>query len=520
MTWVLFTLFFSTNVVREHYPAFALIDTGTLQCDAYQGWHSDIFVHTDGHSYINNSVAASLVAVGPLFVFDPVLDLLEAHSKRQLAANAGAVDTAYDTKYPNRRAMFEKVKLAGKDLRFGGATVVTSAFLMAPLSALCTVLLFGFLRGRGVKQRRALWLSLLFAFGTPVFYRTAHLNHNMLMLSTTFAAFLLLFDPRADYAIDARRRFFAGLLCGATFALDYSGAIPAAVLYGYFVTARAGATDVATALRESAVVILGGLPGLATVLGTQWVQFGDPFLPAQFVMATAEYTGEGVQGIGWPSFEIFLKGLIAPGWGLYTFGPLLVLGLWPTRGIPDDALVVPRRERRMIIVLVVSYMIFCAMNRYALMQFNTGFRYFALLVPFIFLQASDALARMRPRALWLLTIPVVLHSLVLCMTREVNDTEKDLRDAAVAAGTSELQVPGYFGTLLTQAPIPMAYRRVFSEGPQLPWLTVLGQTSSQPALRSAWLPSVLITFTSLACLAFWHLAARLEAASAGKEPAS
>jgi hypothetical protein len=518
ITWVTYCLFFATNVVREHYPAFALVDHGNLRCDEYLGWHSDIFRYTDGHSYINNNVGASLLATVPLLVFDPVLDLLEAKSKRQLEAAGGVVDTTYDTKYPNRRALFRKAKLAGKDLRFGGATAVTSAFLMAPLSALCSALLLSFLMQRGLERRRAVWLSLLFAFGTPVFYRSASLNHNTLMMSTTFFAFLLLFDPRSEYVIVARRRFFAGLLCGLTFALDYSGVIPAAVLYGYFVAARASSVGVIRALRESLVVIAGGLPGLAIVLGSQYAQFGDPFLPAQLVMPAVNYTGEGLRGIGWPSFEIFLKGLISPGWGLYTFGPLLLLGLWPTRDIPDSELLLPRRERRMIIVLIVSYMSFCAMNRYSLMQFNTGLRYFALLVPFIFLQASDRLSRVQPRTLWLLTIFVVAHSTVMCMTREVNDTEKDLRDEAVALGISEVRLPGYLPTMLTESPIPMAYRRIVTEGPQLPWLTVLAQTSGAPLVKGPLLPSALILLVILACWGLWRLGEALESRSEEGRP--
>ncbi len=509
--WVIYSAFFATNIVREHYPAFTLIDHFNLQCDEYLGWHADIFQHSDGHSYINSSVASSVLAALPLLIFDPVLDQLEAYSKRKLAAAGGTVDTSYDTKYPNRQAMFKKVKLAGKDLRLGASAAVTSAFLMAPLSALCVVLMFDFLRRRRVPRDRAIWLSLLFAFGTPLFFRTAHLNHNMLMMSSVFGAFLLLFDGREEYAISAGRRFWAGILCGITFAIDYSGAIPAALLYLYFVVARSGSAGPGASFRESLAVIGGGLPGLFLVLGSQYSQFGDPFTPAQFVMATTSYSGEGLGGIGWPSFEIFIKGLISPSWGMYTYGPLLLIGLWPTRGRANDELILPRRERRMASILIVSFLIFCAMNRFSLMQFNTGFRYLVPLVPLIFLQASDQLVRWNRRALAVVTLLAVLHTTVLSMTREVNDTENDLRMAAVAEGISQLQVPGYFGVMLSETPIPVAYYRVFvSEGVQLPWLKVLGQTSGSALLTGAWLPVVLILMVLLFCCGLWWLGERAE----------
>jgi hypothetical protein len=205
--FAVYCAFFATNVVREHYPAFALIDHGNFLVDEYQGWHDDIFVYKDGHSYINNNVATSLFAAVPLLAFDPALDALERYSKAKLAERHGEVDATYTTKYPKRREMFRKVKLAGKDLRFGAATVVTSVFLMAPIAALCVVLLYGFLEARGVERKRAVWLALLFAFGTPVFYRVAYLSQNLLLMAATFGAFLCLYEaPGRQYAPTTRRR--------------------------------------------------------------------------------------------------------------------------------------------------------------------------------------------------------------------------------------------------------------------------------------------------------------------------
>ena len=130
--WIVFSAFFATNVVREHYPAFALIERGDWQCDRFYGMHADLFRHTDGHVYSGNNLMGSLITALPLVVFDPLLDKLEEHSKAELALHPESLDAAYDTKYPLRRAMFRRVKEAGLDLRFGASTALTSAFLMAP----------------------------------------------------------------------------------------------------------------------------------------------------------------------------------------------------------------------------------------------------------------------------------------------------------------------------------------------------------------------------------------------------
>ncbi len=90
VAWILYSLHFATNVVREHYPAFAVVDHATFRVDEYQGFHSDIFVHRDGHSVIGNQVLVSVLAAVPLFIFDPVLDALEPTARRGCRPPANA----------------------------------------------------------------------------------------------------------------------------------------------------------------------------------------------------------------------------------------------------------------------------------------------------------------------------------------------------------------------------------------------------------------------------------------------
>src|SRR5690349_1666843 len=130
IAWLFFSLHFATNVVREHYPAFSIAEHGTFRVDEYQGFHADIFVHRDGHSVIGNQVFVSVLAAIPLFVFDPVLDHLEAYSKAKLEREGLTADE-YRIDKPNRVKFFQLVKARGLDLRFGAAAVVTSVFFMA-----------------------------------------------------------------------------------------------------------------------------------------------------------------------------------------------------------------------------------------------------------------------------------------------------------------------------------------------------------------------------------------------------
>jgi hypothetical protein len=332
------------------------------------------------------------------------------------------------------------------------------------------------LRRRGLARRTALWLTWIFAFGTPVFFRTAHLNHNLFLMEALFGAFLLLWPAEDEGPIPTWRRAAAGFLCGVAMALDYAGFVPAGVLALYFVATRARSAGLGRALSEAVPSALAALPPLLFLLGTQWAMYGDPLTPGQFVMRDVNYTDRGLRGMGFPSLEVFVKNLVSPSYGMLIYAPVLALGFLPAR-YPPTALVFPRRERRWSALCVLAFLLFCAANWYSLMQFNTGFRYLLPVVPFVFLAASDHLARL-PRG-WLAAVAVasIAHQGVLSMAREVNDTEKNLRDQAEALGVSELELEGYWQALLQETPVPVAYRRLFEEGPQLPWLTVLRQTS-------------------------------------------
>jgi hypothetical protein len=295
-------------------------------------------------------------------------------------------------------------------------------------------------------------------------------------------------------------------------ALDYAGFVPAAVLALYFVVTRASSAGLARALREALPCVLAALPPLAFLLGTQWAMYGDPFTPGQFVMRDVNYTDKGLRGMGFPSLEVFVKNLLSPSYGLLVFAPVLVLGLVPVRprgGQAGEPLVLPRRERRWSAAYVLAFLLFCAANWYSLMQFNTGFRYLLPVVPFVFLAATDHLVRL-PRG-WLVAVVVasIAHQGVLSMAREVNDTEKELRDRAEALGVSETRLEGYWGTLLTETPVPVAYRRLATEGPPLPWLTVLRQTSAgrQGLLGSPFLVLGLFTLAGAAICGVWSVRA-------------
>src|SRR4030095_6057161 len=112
IAWMVYSVHFATNVVREHYPAFSLIEQGTFRVDQYLGFHSDIFVHRDGHAVIGNQVLVSTLAAVPLCVFRPVLDALQRYSLAKVAAE-GVTNAEYRVDKPMRRGFFRLVEERG-----------------------------------------------------------------------------------------------------------------------------------------------------------------------------------------------------------------------------------------------------------------------------------------------------------------------------------------------------------------------------------------------------------------------
>jgi len=485
-SWIVFTVHFATNIEREHYPAFALVDHQTFQVDEYLGFHSDIFEHTDGHAYVGNNIIASVFAAVPLAVFDPALDRLEAYSQQRLAEDGGSGITDYRTsdEHPNRKAFFQLVQERGLELRFGGAAVVTSAFLMAPLSALFVALMFGLLLRRGVPRGKATLLAILFGFGTPIFFRTSALNHNMFLMWATFGSFLML-RPRADRSsgVSLRNRIIAGGLAGLCLALDYAGVIPLLALYAYLVFDRAQYVPFWQSFRESLAFVGGSVPPVLFLLFSQWAMFGNPFLPGQYWMPDVNYTEEGWRGFAPPAPDLFLKNLFSNEYGMFTFGPLLLLGFVPAWMYAKERLIWTRPERWFALGFISAFLIFCAANQYSRMQWNTGFRYLLPIVPFVFLAATDHLVRLPKWVLGTIATLALLHSWVITTIRES---------------------------------VTLSYQLLFETGPQLPWLTVLRLTRppDAPIISHPVFPLAVLGVGLLAAYGAWRLLGRKTVASA------
>jgi hypothetical protein len=231
--WLVYAAHFATNTVREIYLALSLGDHLSLEVSEYADLHPDIFQLPDGSAFINNNPGASILGAVPYALARPVIDLIVERAQQARAAAPGEIRD-YATDFPLRAEFYRKVYERGLDIKFALAAGVMQGLLRTPLSALSAVVMFYVLVKLTSLVRASLILALLYAFATPVFYRTAQLNHNLLLGHFAFFAFILLWRPWDDQSNPKRPFFFvAGLLAGGTVALDYSGLVAVIALSIY-----------------------------------------------------------------------------------------------------------------------------------------------------------------------------------------------------------------------------------------------------------------------------------------------
>ena len=442
--WLVYGVHFASDVARETWLAMALGGHLSIRVDAYRGLHPDLFEIEGRGTYINNNPGASILGAVPYAIARPFMEVL---FRVRPDLRAPKPPTVYDDPRPNRNPFLNAARARGLDIELGLTAASIHAGLMVPLGAASALLVFLFLRRTLGNERHALWLSLLWAFGTPIFFRSAFLNQNVLTAHAVLLAYVLatsLAGAEGREADALRRVGWMGFLMGFAILCDYSGA-SLALVFGLWVAWmgwRAGGArgGLSWAMRFT----LGAAPPILVLLVYQWSAFGNPFLPAQTYMPDTPFSVSGWHGFVFPDPELFLRNLFDPRYGLFLFSPVLAAALAAPflRDRPNG----PSRE---LLVLIfgasAALYLFVSSVQFAFLQWNTGVRYIVPAVPLLFMALVPVLLRLPRWALLSLVVPTIAVSWSVAMTRDA---------------------------------VPSALARVFLRGPELPWLTVLEKTSA------------------------------------------
>jgi hypothetical protein len=475
--WLIYALHFATNTVREIYPALSLGDRLSFDVSEYVELHPDIFEMPGRGAFINSNPGASILGAIPYTLARPIIDPMVTRVQRARASASEPAPVEYQTIYPMAQEFYRKARERGLDVKFGLAAAVMQSLLMAPLSALSAVVMFYVLAQLTSSVRAALLLALLYAFATPIFYRTAQLNQNLLVSHFAFFVFALLWRPWDHPSNPQRPQYLlAGLLSGWTIVLDYSGLIAVLVLGIYGLARRSSLPAPARRSGDAAQFIVGVAGCVALLWAYQWLCFGSPLQPAQSYMPMATFTHYGYRGMYWPQLDLLWETAFGLRFGLFTSAPILLLALYIPAWFSRGGRLLDNRELWCVIAFTLAFFLFCAGNQYGRMQFNSGVRHIVPVVPFLFLVAAGVLLRMPVMLAALLGVVTTYWSWCLAMYRDVE------------------QGLGVFESLI----------HISLEGFRLPWLMTLERMGYFPNGVS---PIPLLVLCGAILLVLWRVPA-------------
>ena len=418
--WLVYVLHFTTNIVREIYPALAIGDHFSFRVDEYAHMHPDLFEKPGYGWHIGNNPGASMLAAIPYALSRPILDRVVTAVQQRRAAAGLTEPPTYDSPWPMAREFFQEAWRRGFDVKFGLAAFVIQALCMAPSSALGVVVLFYVLRSLFGSDKTALWLALLYAFGTPIFFRTGFLNHNLMLGHIAFMGFVAMWNPAGRERGSTQMRFVLGGVAGGSAVLfDYSGVVLLWGLFVYGIVKRLLAIGAADALRHGCWYVVGALGPIGLLWFYQWQSFGHPLYPGQHWMPPVEWIELGYQGFGWPQLELLYSLAMDYRYGFFASSPLMLLAcfsLWRHRRAPHR---MPSLELVALLSFFVAFWVFFSGSNYTRLQYNTGVRYLAPMYVFLFIPASLALMRLPQRMIYFIGFASVVQAWCLAMHRDV-----------------------------------------------------------------------------------------------------
>jgi hypothetical protein len=437
--WLVYSVHVATNTVREIYLALAIGDHLSFRVDEYAHMHPDLFDKPGYGWHIGANPGASMLGAIPYAAARPVVDRIVAAVNRSRANVKEA--PAYNSPWPMARKFFEESWRRGYDVKFGLAAVIMQSLCMAPISALAAVAMFYLLRRIFGSDRTGFWMALLYAFGTPAFYRTGYLNHNLILGHFAFLGFLAMWNPGKSLRLgEARRYFLGGVTGGAALLMDYSGVVFLLGLFFYAIAKADGLRDIGRTVRLAGLYVAGSVGPVLLLWFYQWASFGNPFLPGQNWMPPVDWIDQGYQGFTLPQGELFSKLLFDYRYGLFLTCPLFLLALAAPLWNRGKAQRVAPLEMAVLLGLPLGLILFCSGISYTRLQFNTGLRYLAPLLPFLFVPAAMALAHLPRRVQYFVAVAAVTQAWCMAMYREV-ERGFGLLDPVVHVFTGGFQLP-------------------------------------------------------------------------------
>jgi hypothetical protein len=459
--WILYGIHFATDFSREHFLVLSIVEEKSFRLNQYIGLHDDIFTMSDGGAHHSGNPGASMIGATPYLVLHRAVETINRYYTAKKPKISVAVD--YKDPRPARVRFYKLVQERGWDVKFGLVAAVTMLFCMAPLSAMSTVCMYQLFVNHGLPVQKSLVFSLLYALGTPVLFRTAYLNQNLMVGLFGFFSFYLLTKSK----VTDRSLFIAGLLGGLALLCDYSGLIMLLFLAVYAWASQ-------RTLRALLIFVAGSVGPVLLLWFYQWACFGHPFYPPQHHMPAAnQWAYAGYQGVTGPDLQLIWMLLFDSNVGLFVVCPLLLLAF--ANPFLGSQKIFRTASVWFALLLFVAFTLFFSCVQYTRIQWVTGIRYLVPTIPFLFLLLVPVMLRIPRSMAFVLGAIAVLQSWSLAMVR----SQQGVVDSVLS---------------------------ILEHGFQLPWLTTLSRMTIPyaPLVQNKSAPLFVFIVTAMVLVAIWR----------------
>ncbi len=270
-----------------------------------------------------------------------------------------------------------------------------------------TVVLAAFMLGRltrGFSREPAVAAVAVYALGTPA-AAYAHLayGHQLTAALLCIGVALLVDAVSGDpLRLRSRRALLGGLLAGSAVTVEYGAAfagLPIGVLLLLRARAREHRLPVAIAIAGAAIPIV-------LLAAYHDAVFGSPLATGYHHVtnaAFAEKHGQGLLGLGVPTWAAFHTHFLSADAGLLAWAPLTVLAVYGLARASTHADDPTRSEARVYLATFLLYAVIVSGLSFE-GGWRVGPRYLVAVLPMLGLGLAEAIGQVRTRPLWIATV--------------------------------------------------------------------------------------------------------------------
>ncbi len=284
------------------------VDDRTINIDAYRENTLIDITYREGHYYSAGLPGPSLLGVPAYLAFKAIYSFVPSSMISSLSSLQSFQQGTKEGFY------------ARDNLQFFLSTIWIPPFSLSLLSAVAAILLFRLLLDLGVSRGYALVSTVLYSWGTLVFFYSTTFYSHAFDASVAAIALFLLFHFGS--ILTTKRLLIVGVVAGFAALMEYQGFIVLACI-GLYILVRWG-------FKQAMSYGIGVLFPLAILLAYNSVAFGGPFhTPQEFLDSPNKerfFTG-GLLGMTLPTPDRILGLLILPDRGIFIYCPILLLTL-------------------------------------------------------------------------------------------------------------------------------------------------------------------------------------------------